>query len=321
MLAIVAPGQGAQRPGFLTPWLELPGVVNHVNELSDAAEIDLLAAGTRWNTNEIRATEVAQPLVVAAALVSARLLNDSGVHPDVVAGHSVGEWAAAVLSGVLTEREAMHLVARRGREMAVACAIAPTGMSAVLGGNRAEVLQRFAELGLIAANDNGGGQLVAGGAQAALDELAANPPSGARVRALSVAGAFHTPAMRAALKPLALVAAAADPGAPTIPFLSNLDGALIDSVFTDGGITAEGSEVLRRLVQQTAAPVRWDLCTETLQQLNITALIELAPAGALAGLARRALPGITVIALDGPAWIEQLRDYDLRADLENRVSA
>lgn len=297
MIAIVAPGQGAQRPGLLEPWLALGGVREQLAELSAAADVDLLAAGTIWDAPAIAATEVAQPLVVAAALISARLLAEQGITADVVAGHSVGEWAAAVLAGVLSADEAMRLVAARGRAMANACAASPTGMAAILGGDRQTVLARLRELDLSVANDNGNGQLVAGGTRAALDELAAAPPVGARVRRLEVAGAFHTAAMRPARAALSDAVANATPGVATIPFLSNRDGALIDSVQADGCITAGGSIVLERLVAQVAAPVRWDLCTQTLAEMGVTKLIELAPAGTLAGLAKRALPRVEIIAL------------------------
>ena len=311
MLAIVAPGQGAQRPGLFIPWLDAPGVKEHIEELGKAADLDLLAAGTSWGAEALQRTQIAQPLVVAAALVSARLLHERGVEADVVAGHSVGEWAAAVLAGVLTEAEAMRLVAVRGRAMADACAEARTGMSAVMGGERIEVLNLLAELGLTPANNNGAGQIVAGGSIKALDALAAAAPDGVRVRRLPVAGAFHTFAMRPARTVLSDVVCGADAELPQIPFISNRDGGLIDAVYADGGTTADGHEVLQRLVDQVAAPVRWDRCTETLLSFGVTELIELAPAGVLAGLARRSMPGVEVIALDSPQSVPDRRQLQV----------
>ncbi len=307
MKAIVAPGQGAQRPGLLSPWLDVPGVGQQLGELSEAAELDLVDVGTNWDADAIRPTEIAQPLVVASALVAARFLETHGVRPDVVAGHSVGEWAAAVLAGVLTESEAMRLVSVRGRSMAQACAVAPTGMSAVLGGDRDEVLSALATHGLVAANDNGGGQIVAGGPIDALDAFAAAAPEGARVRRLEVAGAFHTPAMRPAVAPLAAAATTATFSPATLPFLSNCDGGLIDAEQADGGLASDGADILARLVYQVASPVRWDLCTETLRDFEITSFIELMPAGTLTGLAKRSLPGVATVALNTPDDLEKVR--------------
>ncbi len=307
MLAIVAPGQGAQRHGLLTPWLELAGVREHLAELSDAAEIDLLEVGTTWDAAALRPTEIAQPLVVASALVSARILEREGIRPDVVAGHSVGEWAAAVLAGVLTETDAMRLVAVRGRSMAQACGAASTGMAAVLGGDRDEVLSKLNSYGLTAANDNGGGQIVAAGPTDALEAFVADAPAGARVRRLEVSGAFHTSAMKSAIAPLAKAAGSVTSSPANIAFLSNCDGGLIDAVVADGGIACDGSEILARLVNQVVSPVRWDLCTNTLRRFGITTLIELAPAGTLSGLAKRALPGVRVVALNTPGDLDSVR--------------
>lgn len=282
---------------MLVEWLAIDGVAEHLDELSAAAGIDLKAAGTQWDADAIRATEVAQPLIVATGLISARLLLASGVSPGIVAGHSVGEWTAAVIAGVLTEAEAMRLVAVRGASMASACDLEPTGMSAVLGGDSADVLNRLAELGLTAANQNGSGQVVAGGPREALAELAARPPEGARVMPLPVAGAFHTPIMRGARAELAAAAGGASANLPSIPMLSNADGALIESIYSDGCIEADGALVLSRLVDQVSAPVRWDLCSQSLASAGVTSMIELAPSGTLSGLARRGLPGIAVTAL------------------------
>jgi len=293
VLALLAPGQGAQRPGQLAPWLELPGARETVGRLGEAAGLDLLRLGTTAGADELRDTAVAQPLLVATSLVAAAAL---GGRPGVLAGHSVGEWTAAALAGVLAEADAVRLVAARGRAMAAACAVAPTGMAAVLGGDRDEVLARLSALALEPANDNGPGQLVAAGPDAALAALAADPPAGARVRRLPVAGAFHTAHMAPALAPLALAVAGVRARDPGVVLLSNADGTELP----------EGREVLRRLVAQVAAPVRWDLCQARLATLGVTRVVELAPAGTLAALARRALPDADVVALDSPAALPAL---------------
>jgi [acyl-carrier-protein] S-malonyltransferase len=298
MLSIVAPGQGSQRPGQLTPWLDLPGTAELVGRLGEAAGLDLLAAGTTWSAEQIVATEVAQPLTVATSLVAGRALLDAAAAPDVLAGHSVGEWTAAALAGVLTDEQAMALVGLRGREMGACCRGSATGMSAVLGGERDVVLERLTELGLEPANLNAPGQVVAGGPLDALAELTAAPPAGARVRALAVAGAFHTAAMAPAVAPLEQARRDVSGATPATILLSNADGAAV----------TEGDEVLDRLVRQVARPVRWDLCMATLAQLGTTALVELAPAGTLSALAKRGLPGIRIVALDGPDKLADARE-------------
>lgn len=305
VLAVVAPGQGSQRPGQLAPWLELPGVIEQVGVLAEAAQVDLLAAGTRWPADRLVATDVAQPLTVVTSLVAGRALlgGPAGIATgiataDVLAGHSVGEWTAAVLAGVLDEVAALRLVGLRGRAMADCCRAGSTGLSAVLGGEPAEVLDRLAALALVPANVNAPGQVVAGGPADALAALAASPPTRARVRPLAVAGAFHTAAMAPAVPVLAAARAMIVGQDPRTTVLSNLDGQPV----------LDGGQLLDRLVRQVAEPVRWDRCMEAMQRLGVTALVELAPAGTLAALARRGLPGVRVVALDGPDRLDQARD-------------
>ena len=287
--ALLAPGQGAQRPGQLAPWLELPGARERLGELSEACGVDLLAAGTTWTAEQILPTEVAQPLLVATSLLVGRELLRAGA-PAFLAGHSVGEWTAAALAGVLDDATALRLVAARGRAMATCCGEGGSGMAVVLGGDPEEVREVVRRTGLVAANHNGAGQLVVGGSDEALDALAQEPPVGSIVKRLAVAGAFHTPAMAGAV--CALRAATSDVVAadPVRPLLSNADGTVV----------TRGPEVLRRLVAQVAAPVRWDLCTATLAQAGASAFVELPPSGALAGLARRSLPGARVLGVRGP---------------------
>jgi [acyl-carrier-protein] S-malonyltransferase len=307
MLIITAPGQGAQTPGFLAPWLELPGVTERLGAASELAGCDLIRFGTTASADEIKDTAVAQPLLVAAAIVAAAALSGSGlpesgaVPADVAAGHSVGELAAGVMAGVLTADDAMRLTAIRGRAMAAAAAAEPTGMTAVLGGDQDVVLAAIARHGLTPANVNAAGQIVAAGTMTALEAFAADPPvkgSGARLRPLQVAGAFHTGHMAPAVAALRDAAAAVSVADPAMTLLSNADGAAVTT----------GKEWLDRIVAQVAAPVRWDLCMQTMADLGVTALIELPPAGTLAGLARRALPGVAQLALKTPDQLGAARE-------------
>jgi [acyl-carrier-protein] S-malonyltransferase len=300
VLAVVAPGQGSQKPGFLTPWLTQPTAESRLRWWSALARLDLLRLGTEADAEEIKDTARTQPLLVAAALLAAESLPLADAH--LVAGHSVGELSASALSGVLTPDAAVTLAAVRGREMAAACALEATSMAAVLGGVESEVLDAIAAAGLTPANRNGAGQIVAAGPVAGIDKLVAAPPARSRVIPLSVAGAFHTSYMAPAETALAAVASGITPADPTKILLSNLDGAAVTS----------GPEVLRRLVAQVTAPVRWDLCMSTLADLGVTAIIELPPAGTLAGLAKRALKGVEIVALSTPDDLAAARDLIAR---------
>lgn len=279
MLAVLAPGQGAQKPGFLSPWLELPGVAGRLAWWSSIVGTDLAHLGTEADAEEIRDTARTQPLMVAAAVIAAGELPLENV--DVLAGHSVGELGAAVGAGALSAEAGLALAAVRGREMAAACALEPTGMSAVLGGDAGTVVAAIEAAGLVPANRNGTGQVVAAGGTAGLEKLAADPPEGARVRELQVAGAFHTPYMAPAERALAALAGGITVADPARRLLSNLDGTAV----------ATGADLVSRLVRQVTSPVRWDLCMATLKQLGVTGVIELPPAGTLAGLVKRELTG------------------------------
>lgn len=308
MLVVVCPGQGAQSPGMLAPWLELPVVAESVDRSSQVAGLDLRAHGTTSDADTIRDTAVAQPLLVASALASLRAVLEvdpgtalgavTGPLVGATAGHSVGELAAAAVAGVLTDDEALTLVAVRGAAMARAAASTPTGMSAVLGGDPEEVLATLAGHGLVAANVNGGGQVVAAGALDALAALSAAPPTRARVVPLQVAGAFHTQVMEPAVAELRAAAQRVSPTDPAVPLLTNADGTVVPS----------GARALELLVAQVANPVRWDLCQETLLRLGVTGLLEVAPGGVLTGLARRTLPGVETVAVKTPADLDAARD-------------
>ncbi|MEV7198829.1 ACP S-malonyltransferase [Streptomyces griseoluteus] len=296
MLVLVAPGQGAQTPGFLTPWLELPGAADRVAAWSDAIGLDLVHYGTQADAEAIRDTAVAQPLLVAAGLLSAAALGD--IAPGAVAGHSVGEITAAAFAGVLDDVSALNLVRKRGLAMADAAAITETGMSALLGGDPQVSVAHLEKLGLTPANINGAGQIVAAGTLEQLAALAEDKPEGVRkVVPLKVAGAFHTRHMAPAVDTLAKAAAELAPADPKLTYVSNKDGRTV----------ASGTEVLERLVGQVANPVRWDLCMETFKELGVTALIEVCPGGTLTGLAKRALPGVRTLALKTPEDLDAAR--------------
>ncbi len=292
VLAIVCPGQGSQTPGFLAPWLELPSVAGQLASLSEIAGIDLTAHGTTSDEETIKDTAVAQPLIVAAGLVTAKSLFDVelGTLPVILAGHSVGEITAAALAGVLTDTEAMTFVRERANGMAAAAAATPTGMSAVVGGDPAEVLAAIEACGLTPANVNGAGQTVAAGTLEQLKALAENPPAKARVIPLKVAGAFHTSHMSPAVAALQALRPTLHPRNPQVPLLSNFDGAEV----TDGGAAVDS------LIAQVSRPVRWDRCMETLVHRGVTGVIELAPAGTLAGLAKRGMPGVKTVTVKTP---------------------
>ncbi|WP_208884832.1 ACP S-malonyltransferase [Streptomyces armeniacus] len=301
MLVLVAPGQGAQKPGFLTPWLDLPGVTERLRDWSAAIDLDLIHYGTEADAEEILDTAVAQPLLVAAALVSTTVLlegHDPAAVLGATSGHSVGELAASVTAGVLSAETAMSLVRTRATAMAEAAAVTETGMSAVLGGEPEVVTAHLEKLGLTPANMNGGGQIVAAGTTEQLAALTEEPPEGAKVRALKVAGAFHTTHMAPAVAALEAAVKDVSVSDPVLPYVSNKDGRVVTS----------GAEAVRHLVGQVANPVRWDLCMETFGELGATTLIEVCPGGTLTGLARRGMPGVRRLALKSPDDLEKARE-------------
>ncbi|MGC5076062.1 ACP S-malonyltransferase [Agrococcus sp. DT81.2] len=290
MIVIVAPGQGSQKPGFLAPWLELPGVRERLGALGEAAGIDLVEHGTVSDADTIRDTRVAQPLIVAAGILTLDALGERAALAGGVAGHSVGEITAAVAAGVLTAQAAMALVGERARAMADAAAETPTGMAAVLGAEETVLETRLAELGLEPANYNGGGQIVVAGSLDALGELAAAPPARARVIPLQTAGAFHTGYMAPAVERFRAAAAATATADPTTTLWTNRDGSAV----------ATGADFLDLVVGQVSSPVRWDLCMAAFQDAGVTGIVELAPAGALIGLAKRGLRGVPAAGITTP---------------------
>ncbi len=303
MIVVVAPGQGSQSPGFLAPWLEDPAHRATLDRYSAAVGLDLAAHGTESDADTIRDTAIAQPLIVAASLLSATaLLDGRRDRVGAVAGHSVGEFAAAALAGVLSEEESLRLVRERGLAMADAAALVPTGMSAVIGGDAEALAARITELGLEAANVNGGGQTVVAGELANLDALATDPVPGTRVIPLQVAGAFHTSYMGDAVERVRTAADGIAVGDPSIRLYTNRDGSVVET----------GAAFLDLLIGQISSPVRWDSCMESMAADGVTGIIELLPGGALKGLAKRGLRGVSSVALttpdDLPAAIEMLEN-------------
>jgi [acyl-carrier-protein] S-malonyltransferase len=303
VLVIVAPGQGAQTPGFLEPWLEDPRFASRFDWLSTVAGIDLAHYGTKADAETIRETQIAQPLLVATGLVAALEVfpHPADVFDQIgaVAGHSVGEIAAITGARVITAEQAMVLVRERGKAMAEAAGRTPTGMTAVLGGDREEVLAAIDKHGLTAANDNGPGQIVAAGTLEQLQSFADEPPTKARLMPLSVAGAFHTHHMEPAVGHLAALARSVSVHDPRTRVISNRDGQVIH----------HGREVLARIVGQIASPVRWDLCLETMEDLGVTGILEMPPAGTLTGIAKRALKGVETFALKTPDQLDDARAF------------
>ncbi|MFE0750644.1 ACP S-malonyltransferase [Gordonia sp. NPDC058843] len=300
MLSMLAPGQGSQTPGMLVPWLELPGTRDQIATWSKQTQLDLERLGTTATAEEITDTAVTQPLVVVAALLAYDEVRKNGELPAdaVVAGHSVGELAAAAITGVISADEAVTLAAIRGAEMAKACALQPTTMAAVLGGDEAAVLARLEELELVPANRNAAGQIVAAGAVEQIDELIASPPEKARIRKLAVAGAFHTHFMASAQDAVAAAAAQITPADPARTLLSNSDGQPVTN----------GADALTKLVGQVTKPVRWDLCSAYLRDHSATAVVELPPAGTLVGIAKRELKGTPALALKEPGDIAKITE-------------
>jgi [acyl-carrier-protein] S-malonyltransferase len=301
VFALLAPGQGSQTPGMLAAWLELPGAAERLAAWSEISGLDLARLGTTATAEEITDTAVTQPLVVAATLLAHEELTRRGLlagKDTVVAGHSVGEIAAYAIAGVISADDAVKLAATRGSEMAKACALEPTGMSAVLGGDEAEVLARLEALDLVPANRNAAGQIVAAGALSALDKLAEDPPAKARVRQLATAGAFHTHYMASATDGYATAVETVTTAEPSAKLLSNADGQPV----------ASAADAITKLVAQLTRPVRWDLCTETMRQDNVTAIVEFPPAGTLAGIAKRELRGVPTHAVKSPADLDGLAE-------------
>ena len=301
MICIAAPGQGSQAPGFLTPWLEIPVFKEEIEKASAVLGIDLVHYGTVADADAIRDTKIAQQLIVAAGIASYLTLKDSLGEALVIsatAGHSVGEITAAYVSGIFDADNALRFVQRRGSEMAEAAALEQSSMAAVVGGEINAVLAHLESVGLFAANYNGAGQVVAAGSKDLIDALVASPPAGSRVIALQVAGAFHTSYMEPARLPLATFAKELSVQDPQISIWTNNDGSLVES----------GQKYLDLMVNQVSNPVRWDKTMESMEGANVSVMVELLPAGALSGIAKRAMPNTVSIALKTPADLDKVAE-------------
>ena len=297
MLVILCPGQGSQKPGFMNSWLELPEYRTTLETMSESISLDLIKHGTLSDEETIRDTAIAQPLIVAASIATANLLDLASVSG--VAGHSVGEVATSQIAGIINQNQAMQLVNLRAQAMAKAAASSEkTGMAAILGGDVETVIARLATLGLTPANYNGAGQIVAAGSAEAIQQLVAEGPEGSKVIPLSVAGAFHTSYMQPAVSELAQFVSTLSVNDPMKTLWSNQAGQVVTS----------GTEFLNLLVGQVASSVRWDLCMEAMVNAGVTAVIEVSPAGTLAGLAKRGMPGVEIVALKEPKDLETARE-------------
>lgn len=291
MLVIVCPGQGAQTPGFFSPWLEIPAFAQSIALQADASGIDLVTHGTVSDADTIRDTAIAQPLIVAAGVATLEALEAEGIKGfNGVAGHSVGEITASVAAGIMSPEEGIKFVAKRGAEMAKAASVTKTSMAAVLGGDSSDVAKYLAQFGLTPANYNGGGQIVAAGSSDAIAHLVAEPMEGTKVIPLQVAGAFHTEYMKPAVSALGEYSKTVEVADPRVSIWTNSDGSKI----------ASGAKFMELLVSQVASPVRWDLCMAAMVEAGVTGLIEVSPAGTLVGLAKRSMPGVETLALKSP---------------------
>lgn len=292
VIIVVCPGQGSQTPGFLEPWIEDSSARELIESLSESAGVDLVKHGIHSDEDTIRDTAIAQPLIVAAGILALDALSEtdhlSKTHG--IAGHSVGEFTAATGAGILDAHDALSLVGIRGKAMAEAAKKVPTGMSAVIGGDEADIIASITALGIEPANFNGGGQLVVAGELSALAALADNPPVGTRIIPLQVAGAFHTHFMSSAVETLRQAADSVTTVDPLKTIWTNKDGSSVD----------KGTTFRDLMVGQVSSPVRWDMCMESFAHAGVTGIIEIAPAGALVGLAKRALKGTPAVAIKTP---------------------
>lgn len=298
MIALTCPGQGAQTPGFLAPWLKLDSFKNEIEKYSAILQMDLIHFGTLADAEEIKDTRIAQPLIVSATLAShAALIEALGGSAKFqgAAGHSVGEIAAAKIAGVLDTAAALGFVKARGENMALAASLEESSMAAVVGGEQDLVLEHLSRLNLLAANYNGKGQIVAAGSSEGIKQLIASPPNGSRVVGLAVAGAFHTAFMESAKVALASLASSIRTENPKLLIWSNSDGSRIES----------GEKFLELLISQVSKPVRWDKTMDSMVSAGIRAVVELLPGGTLTGIAKRSMPGVATFALKTPEDLDK----------------
>jgi [acyl-carrier-protein] S-malonyltransferase len=302
MLAVCAPGQGSQFSGMLKPWLVIPEIKSAISDFSDQLEIDIAEIGCNYADNDIRTTDLAQVLIVVNSIISHKLLRDNlnSKNDIVCAGHSVGEIAAGLFSGVYIVDAALSLVRKRGIAMAKAAShSSETGMAAILGGSKEEVINYLVQFNLIAANINSDGQIVAAGGKSDLINLQENPMPNTRVRPLDVAAAFHTNYMDSAKNEFEDFVSTIEVSDPNSGVLSNSDGQKVIS----------GKDFVDKLVRQIISPVRWDLCQESFISLGVTGMLELAPGNTLCGIAKRQIPNVETFAFKSPDDLQGAIDF------------
>ena len=287
----MTPGQGSQTSGMYSTWITDTANKELIAKYSELIDLDLFHYGTSATQAEITATNIAQPLLTALAFMSFSKLEVNSNSNIIYSGHSVGEFSAASLAGFYYDKTAMKLVNVRGKAMAEAAASNnATGMSAVLGGDKAEVIRHIEQFDLVPANVNSNGQIVASGLLSNLEKLSENPPASTKVRKLEVAGAFHSQFMKSAESELEKEFAQVEVTDSNSSFISNKDGQIIK----------DSSELKNRLITQITSPVRWDLCQAKMIELGVTGMLELAPAGVLTGIAKREMPGVELFAIKSP---------------------
>ena len=304
----MTPGQGSQSEGMLLSWLQDDDSLNLIKQFSEICEIDLLELGTTADQSEVTATNNAQPLLASLAFLSAKNLTWEKYQGIIFSGHSVGELSACSLAGFYSMQDAMQLVAVRGIAMAEAAMSSEgTGMSAVLGGKKEEVIRHIQNHNLVPANVNSEGQIIASGLLTDLERLAENPPDSTKVRKLDVAGAFHSEFMKPAEVKLAQKFNQINLNKPGFRYISNKDGCVV----------TDSSDLKNRLVSQISSPVRWDMCQATMKDLGVTGMLELAPGGVLTGIAKREMPGVELFAIKSPEDITAAQDFiDKHARIE-----
>lgn len=287
----MTPGQGSQTSGMYSTWITDTTNKELITKYSELIELDLFHYGTSASQAEITATNIAQPLLTALAFMSFGKLEVNSNTNIIYSGHSVGEFSAASLAGFYSDENAMKLVSVRGKAMAEAAASnSTTGMSAVLGGDKAEVIKHIKQFDLVPANVNSNGQIVVSGLLTNLEKLSENPPASTKVRKLEVAGAFHSQFMKSAESELEKEFAQVEVTDSNSSFISNKDGQIVKDSF----------ELKNRLITQITSPVRWDLCQAKMIGLGVIGMLELAPAGVLTGIAKREMPGVELFAIKSP---------------------
>jgi [acyl-carrier-protein] S-malonyltransferase len=293
---------------MLSSWLQNDDSLALIKQFSEICETNLLKLGTTADQSEVTATNNAQTLLASLAFLSADKLNWEKFQRIIFSGHSVGELSASCLAGFYSMQDAMQLVSVRGKAMAEAATSSQiTGMSAVLGGKKEEVIKHIQKYNLVSANVNSEGQIIASGLLTDLERLAENPPDSTKVRRLDVAGAFHSEFMKPAEAKLAQKFNQINLNEPGFRYISNKDGSVV----------TKSSDLKNRLVSQISSPVRWDMCQATMKDLGVTGMLELAPGGVLTGIAKREMPGVELFAIKSPGDITAAQDFiDKHARIE-----